>query len=87
MLHGQQGKVPYEIQWLYRQIPGLMGCLRATRLPILQKLYVLIPIVCHLFLRSPYLPLALVLFAIEVLYLFCRILVWALDMYELLPQL
>src|SRR5258707_700283 len=43
-LHGQQDKVPCGIQWLCRQIPGSMICLRTTPLLILLKSYGLIPI-------------------------------------------
>lgn len=46
-LHGQQDKASGGIQWLRRQIPGLIIYLRANHLPILLKLYGLIPIYYH----------------------------------------
>ena len=54
-LHGWQNNVLCGIQWLCRQIPGLMIYLRATCLQILLKSYSLIPILYgHPFLRFPY---------------------------------
>src|SRR6266566_632284 len=54
-LHGQQNKIPCGIQWLCRQVPGLMICLRVTHLQILLKSYSLISIDFHPFFRFPYL--------------------------------
>lgn len=53
-LHGRHDRAQCGIQWLRRHVPHLMTCLRATRLPILLRLYDPHLMDCHHILKPPY---------------------------------